>query len=333
MPAAPIAGLKPARLACEPIDGAREFNSSGTTRPERKSRHYHPSLAVYDLNAALNFEAHVLPDGARLPTIVLFPRPEELPNSSLAHWLALMAGRFDPAGGRWFVGPDGLDAPALVRALGEAEEAGQPTCVLAASFALVHVLDHLAVEGLRFRLPAGSRLMDTGGYKGRSRELDKAELYGLVGGALGIADDHVVNMYGMTEHSTQFLDAVLRDRVRGVAGPRYKTVPPWARTLVLDPDTLQPVPSGRPGLLCHWDLANRTSVMAVLSEDVGYEVGPGAGFELIGRARGTEARGCSIAVDELIVAAREDGRDESRGRDQSRPYDVARGGPAGAGAR
>jgi hypothetical protein len=106
----------------------------------------------------------------------------------------------------------------------------------------------------------------------------------------------------MTEHSTQFLDAVLRNRVLGVRAPRFKTVPPWARTLVLDPDTLRPLPPGQRGLLCRYDLANRASAMAVLSEDVGYAVGEG--FELLGRAQGSEARGCSIAVDELISATR-----------------------------
>lgn len=302
VPAVPIAGFKEALLACEPIEGAKEFNSSGTTRPERKSRHFHPSLAVYDLNARLNFQAHVLPDGARLPMLVLFPPPEQMPSSSLAYWLEMMAREFSSDGGRWFVGPSGLDGEALAEALGEAERAGQPVCVLAASFALVHFLDYCAGRGLRFALPAGSRLMDTGGYKGRSRELPQAELYGMARAALGLEDDHLVSMYGMTEHSTQFLDAVLRNRVRGRPGPRYKTVPPWARTLVLDPDTLRPVPPGQLGLLRHCDLANRASVMAVLSEDVGYAVGDG--FELVGRARGTEARGCSIAVDELISATR-----------------------------
>lgn len=302
VPAVPIAAFKEALLACEPIESAREFNSSGTTGREKKSRHFHPSLAVYDVNATLNFRAHVLPDEARLPMLILFPPPEQMPNSSLAYWLAMMARRFATDGGRWFVGSDGLDGPALAAALRRAKAAGDSVCILAASFALVHFLDYCAAEGLRFGLPAGSRLMDTGGYKGRSRELPQAELYSLATERLGIPNDHLVSMYGMTEHSTQFLDAVLRNRARGVAAPRYKTVPPWARTLVLDPDTLRPVARGELGLLCHVDLANRASAMAVLSEDVGYEVGEG--FELVGRAAGTEARGCSIAVDELISATR-----------------------------
>jgi propanol-preferring alcohol dehydrogenase len=302
IPPVPIGGFKETLLVCEPIEAAREFNSSGTTRPEHKSRHFHPSLTLYDRNATLNFEAHVLPDEARLPMLVLFPPPDQLPNSSLAYWLELMARCFGADGGRWFVGQAGLDGPALAAALAQADRAGQPVCLLAASFSLVHFLDFCDAESLRFRLPPGSRLMDTGGYKGRSRELSQAELYRLAGERLGLEETHLISMYGMTEHSTQFLDAVLRNQVQGRPGPRYKTVPPWARTLVLDPDSLQPQPPGQPGLLCHYDLANRASVLAVLSEDLGFTVGEG--FELIGRAQGTEARGCSIAVDELILAAR-----------------------------
>jgi hypothetical protein len=109
-------------------------------------------------------------------------------------------------------------------------------------------------------------------------------------------------MYGLTEHSTQFLDAVLRNRSRGQAAPRYKTVPPWARTRVLDPETLEELPAGEIGLLCHHDLANLSSVGVVLTEDLGYALSEG--FELLGRAQGAEARGCSIAIDELLSATR-----------------------------
>jgi hypothetical protein len=116
-------------------------------------------------------------------------------------------------------------------------------------------------------------------------------------------------MYGMTEHGTQFLDNTLRESV--AAPPRnghpgssgaFKVVPPWARTLVVDPETLEEVPHGQRGLLLHFDLVNRASVLAVLSEDVGRAVGDG--FELHGRASASEARGCSIALDELIEAVR-----------------------------
>lgn len=87
------------------------------------------------------------------------------------------------------------------------------------------------------------------------------------------------------------------------AGARHKVVPPWARTLVVDPESLAELPRGERGLLLHVDLINRASVAAVLSEDVGYATGDDR-FVLLGRAQGTEARGCSIALDELLSAVR-----------------------------
>jgi Zinc-binding dehydrogenase/Acyl-protein synthetase, LuxE len=300
IPAVPIAAFKETLLAAEPIDGAVEFNSSGTTRPEHKSRHFHPDLTLYNLNAQLNFKAHVLPDRDRMRLLVLFPPRDELPNSSLAHWLTLMVERFGAPGSGWFVSNTaGLDAPGLLAVLETAEE---PVGVLAASFGLVHFLEYCQDHGASVSLPPGSRVMDTGGYKGRSREYARDELYAMVTERLGVPASHIVNMYGMTEHGTQFLDAVLRDHLaaRDQAPERYKVVPPWARTLVVDPDTMAEQPAGERGLLLHVDLINRASAVCVLSEDVGHTVG--GGFELLGRAQGSEARGCSIALDELLEA-------------------------------
>lgn len=299
IPAVPIAAFKYADLVTEPgEEAAAVFRSSGTTRPEQRSRHVHPSLRVYDLNATLNFAAHVLPDGARLPIYVIYPPPEEMPDSSLAYWFALMVRHFGGPGSDWFVRGGVLEAERLAATLQRCAEDGQPVCLLAASFSLVHLLDRWTREGISIHLPPASRLLDTGGYKGRSREIPQGELYGLVTAVLGIPYESIVNMYRMTEHSTQFLDAVLRNHLRGIQAPRYKAVPPWARTLVVDPETLEPLPAGQVGLLLHYDLANRASVLAVLSEDLGRW--SGEGFELVGRVQGSEARGCSIALDEFL---------------------------------
>ena len=144
-------------------------------------------------------------------------------------------------------------------------------------------------------------MMDTGGFKGQSRELNREGLYGLFTQYFGVPETHCVNMYGMTEFSSQFLDNTLRCWHEGRQEPLAKENPPWTRTLVVDPETLQPAPAGARGLLLHVDMANRNSVMAVLTEDVGVQVD--GGFQLLGRAQGTEARGCSVVIDELLLAA------------------------------
>jgi hypothetical protein len=107
-------------------------------------------------------------------------------------------------------------------------------------------------------------------------------------------------MYGMSEFSSQFLDNTMRNAYQGRQGPLAKANPPWTRTLVVDPETLEPVPRGQRGLLLHYDLANRNSGVAILTEDVGLE--GEAGFTLLGRAQGSEVRGCSVAIDEMLLA-------------------------------
>jgi hypothetical protein len=309
IPAVPIAAFKAATLACEPIaEAAAVFMSSGTTGgAERRSRHYHPHLRLYDASVRATFAGTVVPDVApgALPILALFPSPDELPNSSLAYWLALVMREFGGAGSGFALDAHGLDLPRITAALREAERNGTPLCLLGASFSFVHLFDALAGADLRFALPAGSRVMDTGGFKGQSREIGRQELYGLVCDHLGVPRESCVNMYGMTEHSTQFIDSTIRDRTLGVAGPRHKLVPPWARTLVVDPETLEELPEGEIGLLLHYDLGNRNSALAVLSEDVGYALA--GGFELLGRAQGAEARGCSVAMDELLAAVGQSG--------------------------
>jgi D-arabinose 1-dehydrogenase-like Zn-dependent alcohol dehydrogenase len=301
VPAVPIGAFKEVTLATEPIEHAEAlFMSSGTTRPENRSRHYHPTLAVYNASIRTNFAAHVVPDSASLPFLVLNPRPASLPNSSLAYYLGVMLDNYGATGSDYFVDENGLDHDRLRARLREAIEMAQPVCLLGTTFAFVHFVDRLAEDNLGFVLPPGSRLFDTGGVKGRSREIGREEFGQSIAERLGIPLDWQVNMYGLTELSTQFIDLNIRQTVLGLGGRRRKSVPPWARTRVLDPETLAEVPPGTVGVLCHTDLANRASVCTILTEDLGVAVDDG--FEILGRVKGSQARGCSIAMDELLSA-------------------------------
>jgi hypothetical protein len=110
----------------------------------------------------------------------------------------------------------------------------------------------------------------------------------------------MVNEYGMTEMLSQFYEPVLRDERAHALSGRWHVGPPWVRTRVLDPATLDPVDPGEPGLLAHLDLANLDSVAAILTEDIGVAVHDG--FRLLGRNQGAEPRGCSLAMEELLQA-------------------------------
>jgi len=169
--------------------------------------------------------------------------------------------------------------------------------------AFAHLLEELEALGRSFRLAEGTRLMETGGSKGGRPEVRRAEFYEMLTRRLGVSEFYCVAEYGMTEMCSQFYDNVLRERILARSPEqRYKVVPPWVRTQVLDAETLEPVPGGSVGVLRHFDLANLDSVMAIQTDDLG--VSGGGGFEILGRAAGAELRGCSIAMDQWLTAQR-----------------------------
>lgn len=304
IPAVPTDAFKAAALVCGDADApmAAVFRTSGTTAgPERRGTHHVPDLALYDAALRAGFGAHLLPDGARPRMISLVPPPSALPDSSLSHMAGAVVADFGAAESAWFVSPDGgIDHEGLAAALRAAEAAEEPVCILGTAFAFVHWLDALREAGTRFRLPSGSRLMDTGGFKGRSREVTREELYEGFGERLGIPYAWCVNEYGMTEMSSQFYDGLAGSA--GAPGERLHAGPAWVRTQATDPETLRPLAHGEVGVLRHVDLANLGSVAAIQTADLG--VTSPRGFRVLGRASGAEARGCSIAMDDLLSALR-----------------------------
>ena len=296
IPAVPITAFKEVTLSCVPAQEAqRVFMTSGTTRGDVKGRHYHPTLAVYDRSMTRNFARRFMQGADRLPMAILFPTEEALPNSSLAHYLALAVRHFGADDSATFVSPQGMDSAGLRAWLRAHQAAGTPCAVLGASYSFVHLMDELARDGERFDLPAGSRILDTGGYKGHSRELPLEAFYEGLAQAFGVPRERCINMYGMTELSTQLYDD------GNLLVPSIKSGPHWIRSRLVDPLGGREVAAGERGVLVHCDLANFNSVTSILTEDVG--VAAGAGFLLLGRAEGAQAKGCSLAVEEFLQAA------------------------------
>ena len=297
IPAVPINGFKDLTLSCVPTaQCTRVFQTSGTTRGDVKGRHWHPDLAVYDLSMTRNFSARFMTGRERIRMGILFPDEQLMPNSSLAHYLALALQHFGTSESRYYLDSAGLQIDALCETLAQVQRSGEPFALLGASYSFVHLMDALSQRGLRFALPAGSRLLDTGGFKGQSREMDMDAFYEDLSTTFGVPRSACINMYGMTELSTQFYDA------GNATLPALKSGPHWIRSRVLDPLTGQEVPKGERGILAHTDLGNFNSVTTILTEDVGVQVD--GGFLLLGRAQGAQAKGCSLAVDEFLKAAR-----------------------------
>lgn len=295
IPAVPINAFKDLTLSCRPPEeSARVFMTSGTTKGGIRGQIHHSGLTIYDRSMTLNFARRFMAGRERMRMGILFPTERAMPNSSLAHYLALALDRFGAAGSRYLMSDAGIDRDAVTAELSRAEATGEPYALLGASYGFVHLMD--ALEGRTFALPDGSRILDTGGFKGQSREVAPDAFYGQLSACFGVPRDRCLNMYGMTELSTQFYDD------GNAVCPSVKSGPPWIRSRLVNPLTGAEVPPGSVGVLVHHDLAHYNSVAAILTEDAGILVE--GGFRLLGRADGADAKGCSMAVEEFLTAAR-----------------------------
>jgi len=220
---------------------------------------------------------------------ILTPSPAHAPHSSLVHMFetirralganeSAFLARFDGDGG-WI-----LDLECTTAALKRFTEKKQLVLLLGTAFSFMHLLDYLAAQNLRFQLPPGSRVVETGGYKGRSRAVPKSELHALITSRLSIAPEQIISEYGMSELSSQ---AYAR-----ASHSSHFLFPPWARAQIISPETGREVGEGEIGLIRVFDLANVYSVMAIQTEDLG--IRSAARFELLGRCIQAEPRGCSL---------------------------------------
>ena len=300
IPAVPTSVFKELELtSLAPEERTTIFHSSGTTE-HKPSRHFHSaeSLAVYEASLWSWFEKSLL-SNSKLNTqnpelICLTPPPEAALHSSLVHMFEVVRRRMGKpsisASRRSFFGRVGdggawtLDFEAVLAALSENSKfkIQNSKLILGTAFSFVHLLDYLADKNLRLQLPPGTCVMETGGYKNRSRALPKAELHSLIGKLLGVPRENIFCEYGMSEMSSQ--------AYAGASGAFH--FPPWARAQIISTETGREVADGETGLIRIFDLANVFSVAAIQTEDLG--VRRGDGFELLGRAQLAEPRGCSL---------------------------------------
>ncbi|MEN8159523.1 MAG: long-chain fatty acid--CoA ligase [Myxococcota bacterium] len=299
IPTVPTGAFKEVALRCFPAKRTvKVFRTSGTTLERRGELHL-DTLALYEASLVPSFEAGVLPDlapGERLPILVLAPSPSEADDSSLSHMFGVMVARRGTAGSGFFVQGGRLEAEALLTALERAVDESPRLLLCGTAFAFVHWLEALGARGLRLTLPAGVRLMETGGFKGRARELSRTALYARIEERLGVPPVRCVNQYGMTELGSQFYDSVLA----APEAPRHKRIPPWTRVRIVEPESGRPLGPDAVGAIQVFDLANTGSVLAIATADLG--VRRGEGFEVLGREASAEARGCSLAADEMLGA-------------------------------
>jgi hypothetical protein len=298
IPAVPTDAFKVTRVATFPEAEARvTFRTSGTTIGARGT-HAMRDPSTYRAAAVALGRLWLARDHATFPIAVLSPSPKEMPDSSLVHMFDAFSKELgEDQRATWLIDKDDvLDLSAFDEEVAKALAHDKPMLVLATSFALVHFLD--ALGDATFRLPRGSRVMQTGGFKGKSREVSAADLRKELSRVFVIPESAIVAEYGMTELSSQFYERTLFDLS---ASHGVFEAPPWARVVAVDPESLAPVKVGEIGIAKIIDLMNVDSAVAILTQDrVRRCDDDETAFELLGRMPGAPPRGCSIAIDEIL---------------------------------
>ncbi|MBM3847028.1 MAG: hypothetical protein FJ405_12180 [Verrucomicrobia bacterium] len=307
IPCVPTISFKEVDWSCLPADQRRHvFHSSGTTT-HHPSRHFHSdgSLQLYESSLLPWFERHLMAGlypNQLVRLLSLTPPPAIATRSSLA-WMmgsvlrtygssgAIFAGRLDSTGA-WEV-----DGDLVTRHLCAPGTTEEPTILLGTAFNFVHLIDEFSRRGIRLQLPPGSAVMETGGYKGRSRSMPRDELHAMITERLGLGGDRIICEYGMSELSSQAYDLALSNPSALAPSSRRFRFPPWARVRIISPETGDEVGMGQAGVVQVVDLANAYSAMALRTGDLGRRWEDG--FELIGRAEPSDPRGCSLASPSL----------------------------------
>ncbi|MBT8036884.1 MAG: hypothetical protein KJO21_05005 [Verrucomicrobiae bacterium] len=275
------------------------FTTSGTTN-EVKGEHHFPSLALYEQSITSAWDQLELPRPQH--AVILTANPRHAPQSSLSHMMGTLSQTF-ASSSTWAMDTDGqLDLAAIHHAVEIATASGEPVALLGTAISFLHLFEQLERP---LTLPTGSWAMETGGYKGTRRQMQKTELYALFKEKLGLPSNAVINEYSMTELSSQFY-------TRGIGHSHVG--PSWTRTRVINPITDADALPGEPGHLVIYDLANLHSVMAIRTQDIAIAGSPedapstgftgsregGETFTLIGRDPSALPRGCSRAADDTL---------------------------------
>jgi hypothetical protein len=246
------------------------FRSSGTTGSVL-SQHYIADLDRYRESFMAGFK-RVYGSPSNYCILAMLPSYRERPDSSLIHMVSeLIARSGHPESGFTGTSPESL-YPVLDR-LGKSD---RQVLLLGVSFALLDL-------ATRHPRPLKNTIvMETGGMKGRRREMVREELHQVLCAGFGV--EHIHSEYGMTELLSQAYS-----QGEGLFRP-----PPWMRVRSRDPeDPLSQVGFGRTGGIDVIDLANQDSCCFIATQDLGRVYADGS-FEVLGRFDHSDIRGCNL---------------------------------------
>lgn len=247
------------------------FESSGTTQTT-SSKHYTRSAELYRESFRRGFQLHY-GNISEYCILALLPSYLERNNSSLI----FMTDDLIKQSGHEKSGYYLYNFDELKNTLELLEASGQKTILIGVSFAL---LDFAEKHTMNLQ---NTIVMETGGMKGRKKEITRNEVHEFLQGRLGVGEIH--SEYGMTELLSQAYSA---------GNGLYNPVP-WMKVLVRDDEDPLSISFSGGGVLNVIDLANMHSCAFIATDDVGrvYENGS---FDVKGRLDISDIRGCSLLV-------------------------------------
>lgn len=267
IPMLPIEIFKSHKVYCGEQEPQMTFTSSATTGMVQ-SRHYVEDIALYE-RAFTEAFSHFYGDERECSIYALLPSYLEREGSSLVYMAERLIAQ---CGGGGFYLHD------YEKLLNDMSHDPNPKILLGVTYALLDLAENYAPK------LENTVVMETGGMKGRRKELPKSELHKVLCSAFGVERIH--SEYGMAELMSQAYSS----------GEGLFRTPRWMKVLVRDVNNpFRRLPSGRRGGLDIIDLANRSSCAFIATEDMGVRYDDGS-FRIEGRISQSDIRGCNLLV-------------------------------------
>ncbi len=272
IPFLPISFFKTHEVLSDNSQVEITFSSSGTTGMVQ-SKHLVTDLSLYESSFNQAFK-QFYGDPKDICILALLPSYQEREGSSLIYMVdSLLAQSSHPDSGYFL-----HNHKELFHKLKALQAARQKTLLLGVTYALLDFL-----EDYQLKFPE-LILMETGGMKGKRKEMVRAELHEVLKAGFGV--DAIHSEYGMTELLSQGYSS----------GEGIFNCPPWMKIMLRDTnDPLSPPQNNQSGGINVIDLANINSCAFIATQDLG-RVYPDGSFEVLGRFDNSDIRGCNLLV-------------------------------------
>lgn len=272
IPFLPIQFFKSHKVICSTNPEEKLFTSSGTSRSQ-VSKHYVSDLNLYEQSFKSCFE-QFYGDIRDYTILALLPSYLEREGSSLIYMVDRLIKDSQNNKSGFYLN----NLSELKETLLESDSKNKKTLLIGVSFALLDLVDQYSFE------LQNTTIMETGGMKGRRKEMVRAELHSILKKGFGVNSIH--SEYGMTELLSQAYSK----------GDGIFKCPKWMRILTRDTeDALTIQKFGNTGGINIIDLANINSCSFIASQDLG-KVYKNNDFEVIGRFDNSDIRGCNLMV-------------------------------------